>query len=116
MSRLYFYFAGAIVGIVNGLFGSGGGIIAVPMLNKAGLDTKKSHATSIAVTLPLSVVSCIFYAKNGHLDVMKAVKIIPFGLAGAVLGAIIMKKISGNLLKRIFGIILIVSGIRMFFL
>ena len=51
--KLYFYILGAVTGICNGLFGSGGGIAAVPMLQKGGVDVKKSHATSLALTLSL---------------------------------------------------------------
>lgn len=58
--KLYFYILGTVTGLCNGLFGSGGGIAAVPMLQKGGVDVKKSHATSLALTLPLSVVSAFF--------------------------------------------------------
>ena len=46
---------GIAVGICNGFFGSGGGMIAVPMLEKGGSEAKKAHATSIAITLPLYI-------------------------------------------------------------
>ena len=36
---------GFLSGAVNGLLGAGGGMIAVPMLAKSGLEAKKSHAT-----------------------------------------------------------------------
>ena len=60
MKKIYFYILGAVTGAVNGIFGSGGGVVAVPMLNGAGIEAKKSHATSLALTLPLSVISAFF--------------------------------------------------------
>lgn len=114
MKKFYFYILGIITGFANGLFGSGGGIIAVPMLKKSGLETKESHATSIALTLPLSIVSCFFYIRNSTEILSNSIPLIPFGLAGAVVGGIIMKKISPKYLKRIFGVILIISGVRLF--
>ncbi len=107
--KLYFY----ILGAVTGLFGSGGGIAAVPMLQKGGVDVKKSHATSLALTLPLSVVSAFFYAYKSSFRWGDALPLIPFGLAGAVIGGLLMKKIPNTLLKRIFGVILIISGGRL---
>ena len=107
---------GALTGIANGFFGSGGGIIAVPMLKKAGFEPKQAHAGSLALTLPLSVVSTAFYLGNGSLDYMSALKLIPFGLAGAVIGAILMKKISVRLLSGIFGLLLVIAGVRNLFL
>lgn len=115
MRKLYFYILGIITGLANGLFGSGGGIIAVPMLKKSGMSTKESHATSIALTLTLSIVSCFFYVRNsGNIILSDSLRLIPLGLAGAVTGGFIMKKISPKYLKKIFGLILIISGIRLF--
>lgn len=115
MGKFYFYILGIITGLANGLFGSGGGIIAVPMLKKSGLKTKEAHATSIAITLPLSIVSSIFYF-NVIKDIFSdTLIIIIIGLAGSLLGGFFMKKIPSKYLKKAFGIILIISGIRLFF-
>ena len=105
---------GIAVGICNGFFGSGGGMIAVPMLEKGGSEAKKAHATSIAITLPLSVISGFVYLKGGSLDILQAAKFIPLGLAGAAVGAVVMKKLSNSLLKRIFGLLMIIAGVRIF--
>lgn len=113
MKKLYFYILGIITGFANGLFGSGGGIIAVPMLERADIDAKKSHATSIAITLPLSIVSAIIYAKDGTFEWPKVLPLIPAGLIGAIVGSFFLKRIPNTLLKRIFGLILIMSAVRM---
>ncbi len=113
--KFYFSVLGAVTGIANGFFGSGGGVVAVPMLEKADVEAKKSHATSIALTLPLSVVSVIFYASEKSFDFSEALKLIPPGLAGAALGSIFLKKIPAKWLKRIFGAFLIFAGGRMLF-
>ncbi len=105
---------GMTVGICNGLFGSGGGMTAVPMLEKGGMEPKKAHATSIAITLPLSVISGMFYFGGGNLRLIEAIKFIPLGLAGAAVGSIFMKKLSNKLLKRVFSALMIIAGIRIF--
>ena len=49
---------GALAGIANGLFGSGGGLFLVPLFTKwLGLEQRRAFATSVAVILPLSAVS-----------------------------------------------------------
>ena len=103
---------GTAAGLANGFFGSGGGIIAVPMLKRNGFETKKAHAGSLALTLPLSAVSALFYLENGSFDIMEAVKLVPFGLAGAAVGAFLMKRIPVRLLSGLFGALLIAAGIR----
>ena len=105
---------GAVSGILNGLFGSGGGIAAVPLLKKAGVDTRKSHATSVVIIFFLSIAATIGYYISGRLDFGAALSYIPSGLLGAAIGAIILKKIDNSLLRRIFGGIMVISAIRIF--
>ncbi|MDR0984703.1 MAG: sulfite exporter TauE/SafE family protein [Ruminococcus sp.] len=113
LKKIIFCILGFVTGIANGLLGSGGGMIAVPMLQKAEIETKKSHATSIALILPLSIISAVLYGINGNIDYVYTLKIIPFGLLGAILGTFFLKKIKSIWLKRIFGVILIIAGVRM---
>lgn len=101
-------------GILNGLFGAGGGVVVVPMLEKAGIEPKKAHATSISIILPLCFLSGIFYFFSGHFSFGQAVGYLPLGLAGAVLGAWLLKKIPNDLLRRVFGIVIIISAVRIF--
>ena len=112
-SKAYYYIVGGVTGIANGLFGSGGGMLSVPLLENTGLEAKKAHGSSIAITLPLSVVSTFVYSLKGHINYSLALKFIPLGLLGAIAGSWLLKKISNKILKKIFGIILIISGIRM---
>jgi uncharacterized membrane protein YfcA len=112
-SRLFFAAAGFVIGTINGVFGSGGGVAAVPALEHAGIPVKKSHASSLAVTLPLSIVSAVVYSGNSDFPISDALVLIPFGLAGAVVGSLVLKKIKNVWLKRIFGILLIGSGAYM---
>lgn len=110
--RLISILTGITAGIANGLFGSGGGMVAVPMLEKSGCEPKKAHATSVAVILPLTIASTVVYITKKQVEISFAAKLIIPGLIGAAAGALIMKKMNGNILKRIFGIAMIVAGIR----
>jgi len=111
--KFYFYILGLITGFANGFFGSGGGLIAVPLLEKTDLNCQKSHATSIAITLPLSIISAFIYLKSGHLELSDATKYLPAGFLGAIIGGIFLKKIPNKMLKKVFGVILVISGIRL---
>lgn len=105
---------GAAAGFLNGLFGSGGGIAAVPLLEKNGVEKKKAHAESVALIMVLSAVSAVIYGfKNRELFGSELVYIIPAGLVGAGIGAKMMKKMPVKILKKIFGVLLIGAGVRM---
>ena len=59
--------AGIFAGFLNGLFGSGGGIIAVPLFKKSGLSQKEAQATALFMMFFLSVISAGIYFYEGRL-------------------------------------------------
>ena len=113
LKQKYLYVVGALTGLANGLFGSGGGIVAVPMLERNINDVKKSHATSIAITLPLSVISGFVYFNKGSIDIVYALKFVPFGILGVFVGSKLLLKLSNKTLKRLFGLVMIFFGVRL---
>ena len=61
--------AGLLTGAVNGLFGGGGGMVAVPLLkNMLGYDEKNAHATAILIIAPVCAVSAVTYIVNGYFS------------------------------------------------
>ena len=59
---------GLVTGFANGLFGSGGGTIVVPAMERfLGEEEHKAHATAIAVILPLSLLSLGVYLWKADL-------------------------------------------------
>lgn len=105
--------AGLAVGLVNGLLGAGGGMIAVPLLQRLGLERKQAHANAVAVILPITVLSAALYLVKGYVSFSDSLIFIPGGIAGSLLGTLIMKKISPKWLKRIFGGFMIYAGVRL---
>lgn len=113
MNKKQSVITGAVSGILNGFFGSGGGIAAVPLLEKFGEDVKRAHAESLAIMLPLSAASAAVYFINGGNFMGGRLWIIPAGLAGAAVGGLCMKKIPSGILEKIFAVLLTAAGIRM---
>jgi len=106
---------GAICGIFNGLLGSGGGVVAVLSFRKfLGLDTHKSHATALAIMLPLTVISAIIYLFMYQTNFLTAMWITFGGVAGGIAGAKLLNKISAGWLHKIFGAVMIFAAVRMF--
>ena len=101
---------GIISGFFNGLFGSGGGVVAVMFLRSILNDEKKAHASATLMILVMSSVSLIFYALYGHVDWQTGFKLVPGGVIGAIVGTTLLKNIKNNRLKRLFGLVLVISG------
>ena len=103
-------------GLCNGLFGSGGGTVAVPCMEKL-LNTQehRAHATAIAVILPLSVLSGIIYFRGADIPVRETLFACAGGALGGFFGARLLGKINGRSLHIIFGIFMLIGGVRMLF-
>ena len=86
---------------------------AVPLLRAGGLEQKKAHATSLAVILPLAVVSAISYLTAGAVSFSQAAPYLPGGFVGSCAGALLMNRIPSGLLRRVFGGLLIFAGVRL---
>ena len=107
-------FIGIVTGTANGLFGSGGGTVAVPaMVHLLGADEHKAHATAISVILPLTLVSSVFYILKGHVDWEMTLNVTVGGIAGGYIGARLLNICPENTLRKIFAIFMIAAGVRM---
>lgn len=104
---------GGLIGVVNGLFGAGGGMIAVPLLKKMGFSQTEAHANAVAVILPITVASAMLYLIKDYVTFSDAFIYIPTGLLGSVIGTVILRKISPFLLKKIFALFMLYAGFRL---
>lgn len=105
---------GVAAGLVNGLFGSGGGTIVVPSLVfLLKLEDYKAHATAIPIILPLSIISVIVYLFNNKVPFDLAMYVVIGGIAGSYMGAKYLNKIPVKYLRKIFGSVIIYTAIRM---
>lgn len=115
MQKAKIFFSGILIGLINALFGAGGGMIAVPVLKSLGLEQKQAQATAISIILPLSLISTAVYLYRGYFEISQAFWYIPFGLVGAIVGTKLMKKAPNKMLKNIFCVFMIWAGVRMIF-
>ena len=103
-------------GVVNGLLGSGGGVVSVLGLEKFfKLPAQKAHGTTVAVMLPITVVSLCIYFFKYDLELMTVLWVTLGGVAGGIVGAKFLKKISAKWLHKIFGALMIAAAVRMMF-
>lgn len=104
---------GIVTGFLNGLFGSGGGMAAVPMLRGLGLSDEEAHSTSISVILPLAVISGFLYVRAEAFTISEALPYLPGGLLGALFGAWLIPRLKAQWLRRIFGAVILFSAGRL---
>ncbi len=108
-------FWGIIVGFLNGFFASGGGIAAVLILKKFfKVDETKSHATSLAIILPLTVAGLVVYTAGGYSDMSVIIKTAIGSSLGALLGATLLSKLPPDYIRMGFGGVMVLAAFRMF--
>ncbi len=102
---------GAAVGLANGLFGGGGGMLAVPLLEKLGFSEKQAHATAILIILPVSALSFFLYAVRGLYDFSVLIPTAIGVTVGGFLGAKLLTKISSRSVTVTFAFLQLLAGV-----
>ena len=106
---------GGVVGFLDGFFASGGGIVAVLILkNFFDVDEAKSHATSLAIILPLTVAGLVVYTAGGYSDMSVIIKTAIGASLGALLGATLLSKIPPDYIRMGFGCVMVLAAVKMF--
>ncbi len=109
---------GAVAGFLNGLLGAGGGIVLIYALTALNPDksedgVRDNFAATIACILPVTLLSAFLYAKDGRMDVYAVAPLVLPAILGGFVGAWFLGKINTVLLKRLFALLVIYSGISM---
>lgn len=104
---------GILIGFLNGLFGSGGGMAAVPLLKAAGVEDRQSHATSILIIASLSLFTIGVYLHEGAFRIASALPYLPGGLAGAVTGALLLKRLPVKWIRLLFSLLILYAAFRL---
>ena len=103
--------ASLFVGVANGLFGGGGGMLVIPIFTiLLGLEEKLAHSSAILTILPLSIVSGIVYIVQGNFTIPDGLWVGGGVIIGGLIGTFVMKKLSNNVLKIVFYTLMIVAG------
>lgn len=105
--------AGVAVGVFSGLFGVGGGALAVPALLWLGLRQHAAHATSLAALALTAGAGLVPFALAEVVAGWASVVLVGGTLAGASLGAGVMHRVPERWLGVAFALLLVGVGVRM---
>ena len=107
--------SGTLVGVVLGLIGGGGSILAVPLLvYVVGVPSTHVAIGTSAVAVALSALSSLItHARAGNVRWPCALVFAACGMVGAGLGSTIGKSFDGQWLLFLFGLLMIVIALLM---
>ncbi len=106
---------GLVAGVVSGLFGVGGAIVIIPgLVLLAKLPQHTAHGTSLAaLLLPVGILGALEYYKRGQVNVAYAAVVAVGLLIGAYFGAKLAGTMSDVMLRRAFGMFLLIVSVRL---
>lgn len=115
---------GIIIGLVSTLIGIGGGVMTVPILTAYGYSPHRAVGTSSGVGLLIALpaaITLLFVSTPkdappltiGLVNLLGFANIVPLTVLFAPLGAKLASKLDPAVLKKLFAIVLCITGIRM---
>ncbi|MGB1111348.1 MAG: sulfite exporter TauE/SafE family protein [Gammaproteobacteria bacterium] len=112
--------AGAVAGLIAGLFGVGGGLVIVPVLvllfEAQGMDPaflmRIALGTSLATIVVTGASSAWSHHKKGAVDWSLFKRIAPAIIIGTLIGALLADFLSGTVLGIIFASFLFIISIK----
>lgn len=112
-SKLSSILAGGAAGVVNGLFGAGGGMILVPMLSRSEEFTDREvFSSSVIIILPMCLVSLTMSRGGAPLPWQTAWPYLLGSIPGGIFAGIFGKRIPVTWLHRFLGVLILYGGIR----
>lgn len=107
-------FLGFLAGILTGIMGVGGGVVLVPMMVLIlAVPQHLAQGISMLVIIP-TVVVAIIKLRNTRLFHFRLAFFLALGsIVGSLISSNLVQLIDGAVLKRIFGILVILSSIKM---
>ncbi len=117
MDLLLYITIGLSAGLLSGFLGIGGGLIIVPaFVILVGMKQHLAQGTSLALMVPpITFVAALHYYKKGNVDIRVALFVCMGFVIGGLLGSYSAHYVSSEILARVFGVLLIIAGLKMIF-
>ena len=108
---------GVVAGVISGSIGVGGGIVVIPALVFImGFSQHNAQGTSLAFMLPpIGILAAYNYYKSGYVNLKFALILILAFVIGAYVGSLISVNIPEKILRKIFGIFMLLVAAKMIF-
>lgn len=111
-SFLFTIAIGTVLGFLSGLGTGGGSLLIIWLTLVIGIAQPQARLINLMFFIPSAVVACLFRWKQGHLNIKKILPAMVAGSISAVVFSMIGNKLDTSLLQKLFGALLLFTGIR----
>lgn len=106
---------GTILGFLAGLGIGGGSLLILWLTLELQMDPQTARLMNLLFFIPSAIISSLFRWKQGTLDLPRIFPAILSGCASALVCSLIFRSMEPTLLRRLFGILLLITGARELF-
>ena len=103
--------AGCATGILSAWGVGGGTLLLFIMTLFLGVDPAAARAVNLLYFLPTAAMGLLTYRKEGLLERPVLTAAVPWGMVAAAVGAWLSTALDADLLRRPFGVFLLVAGV-----
>ena len=115
MEWVWMTVAGVLAGTAGSLGLGGGSVLLLYLTLMAGVEQLTAQGINLIFFLPVAVLALFLHRKNGYIEWKSAIPCALFGLAGAVAGSLVAGMLEAGILRKIFGGVLVLIGLRELF-
>lgn len=111
-SHIFSITVGAVLGVLAGLGVGGGSLLMLWLTAVLNMDHPEARTINLLFFLPCALIATLFRWRQGAVNIKAVLPAILAGCASAVLGTWLSGHIHLELLKKLFGCLLVITGIR----
>lgn len=106
------FLVGAVLGFLSGLGVGGGSLLLLWLTLVLGEAQATARVMNLMFFIPCALVATVFRWKQSRPDKRLALSAVAAGLLGAVIGNVIGPRLDVALLKKAFGVLFLLCGLR----
>ncbi len=104
-----------LLGFLSGLGVGGGSLLILWLTLVLNMEHNLARSINLLFFIPCAIITSLFRWKQGTLDIKKVIPAIIGGCVSAGIFSIISRKIDIGMLRHLFGILLLCTGVRELF-
>ena len=103
---------GTVLGFLAGIGVGGGSLLILWLTLVLGIPHPQARVVNLLFFLPCALISSLFRWKQGKLDMQGVIPAVIAGCLAAGIGSFFSARLDMEILKKLFGGLLILTGIR----
>lgn len=103
---------GSLLGFLTGMGIGGGSLLILWLTLVLGFEQTVARGINFLFFLPASAICCVFRLRQGRLCLKKCLPGILAGCSAAILASFAAASMDTALLRKPFGILLLITGLR----